>query len=129
MNRHHERQLSETGFGSPAGSDCFCKQIEGAGARFRHVQMRVRPEYGYDVRGIHHFFRDIGMQVQADGDRHALSGQIANAPEQFAFAVFELFRHHRSVEIEIDSVNGHRVGYAREDFGGDGFEGFVANEI
>ena len=91
--------------------------------------MRICPEYGYDVCGSHHFFRNIGMQIQADCDRSALAGQLANAPEQFAFSVFELFRHHRPVKIEIDSVCGHRVGYAREDFGDDGFEGFVADEI
>ena len=53
---------------------------------------------------LDHFRRDVGVQVEADHQRQIVADRLAHAGENFAFAVVEMFGHHRAVQVEIDRI-------------------------
>ena len=53
---------------------------------------------------LDHFRRHVGVQIEADHQRQILADHLADAGENFAFAVVEMFGHHRAVQVEIDRV-------------------------
>ena len=53
---------------------------------------------------LDHFGRHIGMQIEADDQRQILADHLAHARQNFAFAVVEMFGHHRAVQVEIDRI-------------------------
>ena len=44
------------------------------------------------------------MEVEAHDQRQVLAYHLAHAPEDFALAVVEMFRDHRTVQIEINRI-------------------------
>ena len=71
-----------------------------------HVDMRIGAIGNQRVGMLHHLRRDVGVQVEADHQRQVLADHLANAGKDFSFAVVDMFRDHRAMQIEIDAVDG-----------------------
>ena len=67
------------------------RQMFGAGAAgVGHVDMRIGAVGDQRVRMLHHFGRDVGVQIEADDQRQILADHLAHARQDFAFAVVEM---------------------------------------
>jgi len=69
-----------------------------------HVDMRIGAVGDERVRMLDHFGCYVGMEIEADHQRQFLADHLADAGENFAFAVVEMFGHHRAVQVEVDGV-------------------------
>ena len=104
-DRDQERQLPERlceFLPRCSSSSARCSRAGAAGVG--HVDMRIGAVGDQRVRMLHHFGRHIGVQIEADHQRQILADHLAHAREDFAFAIVEMFRHHRAVQVEIDGV-------------------------
>ena len=106
-DRNQERQLPEC-LGEALlrleqQREMVCRGAAGVG----HVDMRIGAVGDQRVGMLHHFGRHIGVQIEAGHQRQLLADHLADARENFAFAVVEMFGHHGAVQVEIDA---HRAG-------------------
>ena len=100
------RELAE-GFveWAPAPEDAV-KHLCSAPARLGHVDMRIGA-VGDKGRGLlHHSLGHVGVEIEARDDRHVRVHECAHASQKLALPVFEMFRHHGTMEIEIDRIDG-----------------------
>ena len=63
------------------------------------------------------------MQIKTGDQRHALTHELANALQQFAFAVIDMLGDHRTVQIEVNGIDRHCRPDAVHDHRGDSFVG------
>ena len=77
---------------------------------FGHVDMRIGAIGDQRVGMLDHLGRDIGVQVEADDQWQVLADHPAHASQNFAFAVVEMFGHHRAMQVEIDRVEPPSTG-------------------
>ena len=77
--------------------------------------MGIRPE-NRDAGGvINHGLCQIGVGIKADADGQIISGNLADAAEQFAFTIIIFFGHHRTVQIKVNAIKLRGVGDAIRD--------------
>ena len=81
--------------------EVLCTGAAGVG----HVDVGVGAVSDQCIRMLDHFGRHIGVQIEADDQRQILAYHLAHARQRFAFAVVEMFGHHRAVQIEIDGID------------------------
>ena len=62
------------------------------------------------------------MQVEAGHDGHLRPHHRAYAPQQFRFAVVEMVGDHGAVQVQVDGVDGPRIGEAADDRAANAFE-------
>ena len=108
--------------GGPRPRRHALERREGAGARLRHVGVGIGPVGDQRVRRGDHVRGDVGVKVEA-GDEGNRADGFADAREQRALAVFEMFADHRAMEIEIQGVEGARGGDVVEQHRDDALEG------
>jgi hypothetical protein len=66
--------------------------------------MRVAAEGRERARVAQHARGDVGLQVQAGDDGHRQPDDGAQPLERLAFAVVDMFRDRRAVQVEVDGV-------------------------
>ena len=80
------------------------EQLDGALAGHRHVDVRIGAIADQRGRELRHLGRQIGVIVEARHDRQVVADDAADAPQQLAFAVLGVLRHHGAVQVEVDRV-------------------------
>ena len=83
--------------------------LAGARTAGRHIEMRISAVYRHQVAVLDHCRGDVGVQIEADDDRHPSADQLAHAPQQLAFAVFVMLGDHRAVQVEVNRVQRQRL--------------------
>ena len=122
--RDEEGNLAERLGRPPLGEDAL-QQAGGARAGLRHVDMRIGAEDDQRVGLVRHQRRDIGVQVEARHQRDVRADDGAHAAQKLAFAVLQMFGHHRAVEVQIDGVHGPRAPQVVHDHAGDALIGLL----
>ncbi|MGY4596467.1 hypothetical protein ACVWXL_004213 [Bradyrhizobium sp. GM22.5] len=79
--------------------------LRAGAAGLGHVDMGIGAVGDQRVRMLNHFGGDVGVEIEAGDQRNVLADDAAHARENLAFAVVEMFRDHRAVQIEIDGVD------------------------
>ena len=99
----------------------------GARAGFGHVDMRIGPVADQRIGFGHHLRRHIGVKIEAGDQRNVGADGGADARQQFALAVVEMFGDHGAVKIEIDGIEGCRAVERVEHHRGDALEGIFGH--
>ena len=86
------------------GAEQQRQMLRGGAAGVGHVDMRIGAIGDQRVGMLNHFGRHVGVQIEAGHQRHLLADHLAHAAQDFAFAVVEMFGHHRAMQIEIDGI-------------------------
>ena len=121
-DRNQERQLPERFRHALPGTQQHGEMMGGGAAGVGHVDMGIGAIGDQRVGMFDHLRRHIGVQVEADHQRQVVADYAADAGENFAFAVVEMFCHHGAMQIEIDGIQwpcrldavNHHFGYAFE---------------
>ena len=92
------------------------------------VDVRVGAVADEAVGRLHHLRRDVGVVVEADGDRHVRADGGAHAAQQLALAVLERLADHGAVQVEVDGIDGQRLGEAADELAGDALVGIGGDE-
>ena len=77
---------------------------------------------------LHHLGRDVGVVVEADGDRHLVPHHRPHASQQLALAVLEGRADHGAVQVEIDRVDRHGRRQPPDQLAGDALVGVGSHQ-
>jgi hypothetical protein len=99
----------------------YRRWLRGARAGLHHVHVRVGAKAGERIGQCEHLLGDVGMKVQAGDDGHRIAHHTAQAGQQFAFAIIDMFCHGGAVQIEINRV-GLLIGRCLHNDAGDAFK-------
>ena len=72
---------------------------------------------------LHHRRRDDGVEVEGRDHRHPVTDGGAATAQHLAIAVFQVFRHHGPVQVQIQGINGTGRRQIVEEPARDGLEG------
>ena len=104
---HHQRRLLPYHARAAFAGEPFEEQTAGVLACLVHVDVRIRLEPHDDIGILYDLLRDVGMQVERNGNRRIRRGG-AHALEQIALAVVAVFRDHRPMQVEQDRIDAAR---------------------
>ena len=71
--------------------------------------MRILPVHIQIVGIFHHLLGDIGVIIQAGHNRHFRSDPHPDPAQQLPFRIVKMFRHHRAMQIKVDTRNPVRL--------------------
>src|ERR1700716_1994087 len=94
MQRNEKRNLPQRTTRRTAMLEEMLHGMRRANPCFRPVHVRIGQIRRHGIRVVDHFWRDVGMVVETDRDRHVLSDTSPDAPKELAFTVFEVFSYH-----------------------------------
>ncbi|CPN83353.1 Uncharacterised protein [Bordetella pertussis] len=127
VDGNEERQAPRGAMPVLAGLRARLQQGGGARAGVGHVDVRIGA-IGHQRAGMRqHGASHVGVQVQAGDDGRGGADGVAQAAQEFAFAVVVVFGDHGAVQVQVDGVVAAGAG-GRLDLAGDTLEG-VARDV
>ena len=87
-----------------SAAQTLTQQYRGTRTGVRHVDVWIRSIGHQRIGHGQHALGHVGMQIQTGHDRHRWPDQRAHTCQQFTFAVVGVFRHGRSVQIQVHAI-------------------------
>jgi hypothetical protein len=120
---NQKRQLAQRTTSGPTTREQRLTDMGRIAAGFNAVHVRIGAVGDQPVGELHHLWRDIGMVVQANHDGHQLAHRRTDSSQQLTLSVLEVIGHHRTMQVEIDRIQGHGLRQQAHDAARNALEG------